>query len=61
MAANTHNRNKNYQFWQYGNHAEEIYSVKFLRSKLDYIHLNPVKAGVVGKWNIICIQVLEII
>jgi len=46
-ATKTHNRNKNYQFWQYGNHAEEIYSVKFMRSKLDYIHLNPVKAGVV--------------
>ena len=49
MATNTHNRNKNYQFWQYGNHAEEIYSVKFLWSKLDYIHLNPVKAGMVEK------------
>ena len=49
MATKTHNRNKNYQFWQYGNHAEEIYSVKFLWSKLDYIHLNPVKAGVVEK------------
>jgi len=46
-ATKTHNRNKNYQFWQYGNHAEEIYSVKFMRSKLDYIHLNPVKTDVV--------------
>ncbi len=48
-ATKTHNRNKNHQFWQYGNHAEEIYSVKFMWSKLDYIHLNPVKAGVVEK------------
>jgi len=46
-ATKTHNRNKNYQFWQYGNQAEEIYSVKFMWSKLDYIHLNPVKVGVV--------------
>ncbi|KAF5296004.1 hypothetical protein FQR65_LT19859 [Abscondita terminalis] len=40
IATESHSRNKNYQFWQYGNHAEEIYSEKFMRSKLDYIHLN---------------------
>lgn len=28
-ATQSHNRNKNYQFWQYGNHAEEIYSEIF--------------------------------
>ena len=44
-----HSRNKNYQFWQYGNHAEEIYSEKFMWSKMDYIHLNPVKAGIVER------------
>lgn len=48
-ATKSHTRNKNYQFWKYGNHAEEIYSEKFLWSKLDYIHLNPVKAGIVNK------------
>jgi len=48
-ATKTHSRNKNYQFWRYGNHAEEIYSDKFLWSKLDYIHLNPVRAGIVKK------------
>lgn len=48
-ATETHSRNKNYQFWQYGNHAEEIFSNSFLCSKLDYIHLNPVKAGIVEK------------
>lgn len=48
-ATESHSRNKNYQFWQYGNHAEEIYSAKFLWSKLDYIHLNPVKAGIVAQ------------
>jgi REP element-mobilizing transposase RayT len=46
-ATETHSRNKNYQFWQYGNHAEEVFSLKFLWSKLDYIHLNPVRAGIV--------------
>lgn len=48
-ATETHSRNKNYQFWQYGNHAEEIYSEKFMWSKLDYIHLNPVRAGIIEK------------
>ncbi|RTY85985.1 transposase [Flavobacterium sp. GT3R68] len=47
LAAESHSRNKNYQFWQYGNHAEEIYTNKFMWSKLDYIHLNPVRAGIV--------------
>ena len=49
LATESHSRNKNYQFWQYGNHPEEIYSTKFLWSKLDYIHLNPVRAGIVEK------------
>lgn len=48
-ATETHSRNKNHQFWQYGNHAEEIYSEKFMWSKLDYIHLNPVRAGIVDR------------
>lgn len=45
----SHNRNKNFQVWRSGNHAEEIYSEKFLWSKLDYIHLNPVRAGIVSR------------
>lgn len=49
LATETHSRNKNYQFWQYGNHAEEIFSEHFLWSKLDYIHMNPVRAGIVIK------------
>ena len=49
LATESHSRNKNYQFWQYGNHPEEIYSNKFMWSKLDYIHLNPVQAGIVKK------------
>lgn len=48
-ATETHQRNKEFQFWRYGNHPEEIYSQKFLWSKLDYIHLNPVRAGIVSK------------
>ena len=49
LATASHSRNKNYQFWQYGNHAEEIYTEKFMWSKLDYIHMNPVRAGIVLK------------
>lgn len=49
VATESHSRNKNYQFWQYGNHPEEIYSNKFMWSKLDYIHLNPVRSGIVER------------
>ncbi len=48
-ATSRHGRNSNYQFWKYGNHPEEIYTEKFLWSKLDYIHLNPVRSGIVEK------------
>ena len=49
LATESHSRNKNFQFWQYGNHPEEIYTNKFMWSKLDYIHLNPFRAGIVAK------------
>jgi putative transposase len=34
-----------YQVWQEGSHPEAIYSEKFAKQKMDYIHLNPVRAG----------------
>lgn len=49
FACKSHTRNDKYQFWQYGSHAEEIFSEKFMWSKLDYIHLNPVRSGIVSK------------
>ena len=49
FACKSHSRNEKYQLWQYGNHPEEIFSEKFFWSKLDYIHLNPVRAGIVDK------------
>ena len=49
FACKSHTRNEKYQFWKYGNHPEEVYSEKFLWQKLDYIHLNPVRAGIVEK------------
>jgi REP element-mobilizing transposase RayT len=48
LATETHSRNKNYQFWQLSNHAEAIYSEKFMWSKIDYIHFNPVRARIVS-------------
>ena len=36
-------------FWEEGYHGEEIFSVDFYNVKLNYIHLNPVKAGIVEK------------
>lgn len=49
LATKSHHRNKNFQFWQYGNHPEEIFTNEFMWSKLNYIHLNPVRAGFVEK------------
>ena len=49
LATESHTRNKNYQFWQLGSHAKEIFSEKFMWSKIDYIHFNPVRAGIVSK------------
>ena len=40
-------RNKNYQFWRQDNHPEELYSPSFVYQKINYIHNNPVEAGIV--------------
>ena len=47
--SNTNDQEEKYQVWQHGYHAEEIYFTKFLWIKLNYIHLNPVRAGIVEK------------
>jgi putative transposase len=36
-------------FWEEGYHGEEIFSQEFFETKLNYIHLNPVRAGLVEK------------
>jgi putative transposase len=36
-------------FWEEGYHGEEIISKSFFDSKVNYIHMNPVKANIVGK------------
>jgi REP element-mobilizing transposase RayT len=42
-------RNKNYQFWRQDNRPMELYSGQFIWQKLNYIHNNPVEAGIVEK------------
>lgn len=37
-----------YQVWHEGSHLEAIYDDDFARQKIEYIHNNPVKAGLVS-------------
>jgi len=48
-AGEANSRNKNYQFWRQSNHPVELYGPRFLLQKLNYIHNNPVAAGIVDK------------
>lgn len=45
----SNSRNKDYQFWRQDNQPKEIYSAAFAAQKINYIHNNPVKAGIVDK------------
>jgi REP element-mobilizing transposase RayT len=47
FAAKRHKRNSKYQIWTHENHAVELISTKFVEQKLNYIHENPVRAGIV--------------
>lgn len=38
---------KDYKFWQDGLHPIELTSAKFIDQKINYIHQNPVEAGIV--------------
>ena len=46
---NTHDLNEHYRLWQDGYNPKELSSNKFIDQKIDYIHNNPVKAGLVSK------------
>ncbi len=48
-AGEQNSRNTNYQFWRQDNHPIELYSELFMQQRLDYIHNNPVEAGIVSK------------
>jgi REP element-mobilizing transposase RayT len=45
FAARKHVHNSTYQVWTHENHAVELFSPDFTQQKIDYIHLNPVRAG----------------
>ena len=45
--AKKNGKNKLFKLWQNRNHPVELLSSKFLMQKLDYIHNNPVEAGIV--------------
>ncbi len=42
-----HKTKSEYQFWQEGFHPKQISNNLILRQKIDYIHMNPVKRGLV--------------
>jgi putative transposase len=47
--ANRTAANDYYKVWTGNNHPEEIYTESFFRTKLNYIHENPVRAGLVAE------------
>jgi len=46
-AGKKNSHNANFQLWQQDNHPIELFDLKILHQKLDYIHYNPVLAGIV--------------
>ena len=48
-AGEKNSRNSSYQFWRQDNHAIQLETVQFTLEKLNYLHNNPVKAGIVDK------------
>jgi putative transposase len=46
-AGQKNSRNTDYQFWRQDNQPKELYSPAFTVQKLNYIHSNPVEAGLV--------------
>ena len=49
LAGKSNSNNKDFQVWKQDNHAVQLYSNEFIIEKLDYMHNNPVRAGIVGK------------
>ena len=46
-AGSSNSRNSKRQFWQQDNHPKECFSREFTTQKINYIHQNPVRAGIV--------------
>jgi REP element-mobilizing transposase RayT len=38
-----------YHFWQYSNSPTELWSIEVIQQKINYIHQNPVRAGLVDE------------
>ncbi len=49
FAAAKHKRNENYQIWTHENHAVILYGNSFINQRINYIHENPVRAGIVER------------
>jgi REP element-mobilizing transposase RayT len=49
MVGGENSRNGEYQFWRQENQPKELITPKFTAEKLNYIHRNPVEAGIVEK------------
>jgi REP element-mobilizing transposase RayT len=47
--ATKHARKQSFQVWTHEDHAVFLYSPEFIAEKLNYLHLNPVRAGWVQK------------
>jgi putative transposase len=48
-AANASRKHEKYKFWQNEYHPVELFNNEILDQKLDYVHYNPVEAGIVEK------------
>ena len=48
-AGEYNSNNKSYQFWRQDNQPIEIWTTSVVKQKLDYLHANPVHAGIVDK------------
>jgi REP element-mobilizing transposase RayT len=48
-AAKRQNKKGDFQVWTHENHAIEVYGNSFIQSKVEYIHNNPVRAGIVRR------------
>ena len=46
--AKYNSNNTNYQFWKRDNYPVELSSPRWIKARFDYIHLNPVRAGLVN-------------
>ena len=44
-----HKKESTYQIWQEGFHPQQILTESMLQQKFDYIHMNPVKRGLVNE------------